>query len=85
MQDYIARRPIADRKATVCGYRLIYGHNTENLLNETVTGYTEFGPVTQSLFFDTVGELADHTAAYLDFTEGLADIAENCAMIKESA
>lgn len=77
MDDYIARQPITNCKALVGGYHLIFGQSTVNLLNVTKSGYTEFGQVTQSLFFETLSELSDHTTCYIDYFEGLIGIIDN--------
>ena len=85
MDDFIARRPITNNKARVCGYHLIFSQNTGTLLNETITGYNEFGQVTQPLFFQTLSELSDQTATYLDFSKGLVAIIDSCSGIQEPA
>lgn len=72
MDDYITKLPITNAKAQVCGYHLALGQNTRNLLNETVTGFNEFGPIRQSMFFQTLGELCDHNVSYMDYFKELA-------------
>jgi c-di-GMP-related signal transduction protein len=74
MDDFIARAPVMNIKARVSGYHLVFGQNTRSLLNETKVGYTEFGQMTQSLFFETLSDLSDRTTAYIDYFEELADI-----------
>lgn len=79
MDDYLARRPITDKKAQVCGYYLTFSQKTGAFLNETVIGYNEFGQIKQSLFFEALSDLADHTAIHLDYSEELASIIDSCA------
>lgn len=83
MDDFIARRPITDKKARVSGYHMIIGHHTAAVLNTTIIGYTEFGQVKRSQFFATLSELSDHAAVYLDYTEGLLNIIENDAAFQD--
>ncbi len=83
MDDFLARQPITNSKAQVSGYHLIFGQNTINLLNETKVGYSEFGQITESLFFETLHELSDHTMTYIDFSEDLIDIIDNCIVNHE--
>lgn len=85
MEDFIARQPITNSKAQVSGYHLLFGQNTRTLLNETRVGYSEFGQMTQSLFFETLNELADRTSSYLDFFEELSDIIDICPINPDQA
>lgn len=72
--DYIARQPILNSRAHVCGYHLQIGRNTQRFLSEIRPGFSETGRAPQSAFFRTVGELSDHTRAYLDYSDALAGI-----------
>lgn len=86
MDDFIARQPITDSRAHVNGFYLMFGQATRNLLNETKIGYNEFGQIKQSLFFETLGELCDHTTSYIDFFEELTDVIAHCsASIEQTA
>jgi EAL and modified HD-GYP domain-containing signal transduction protein len=85
MDDFIARRPILSGKAQVCGYHLVFGQNTGSFLNETRIGYNEFGQITQSLFLETLHELSERTATYLDYSEELTDIIAHATVDKELA
>lgn len=83
MDDFMARRPITDNKARVCGYHMLFGPHTGAILNTAIVGYTEFGQVKQSQFFTTLDELSEHSAVYLDYTEGLLDIIDSHTALQE--
>jgi EAL and modified HD-GYP domain-containing signal transduction protein len=83
MDDYIARQPVTNGKAQVCGYQLLLGPKTRQLLNQTRTGYSEFGLITQSTFFETLGELSDNMAAYLDYSQELAAMTDKLPVNRE--
>jgi EAL and modified HD-GYP domain-containing signal transduction protein len=85
MDDFIARQPILNMKAQVYGYQLKFGQNTGKTLNETRTGYSEFGRVTQSMFFKTLKELSDHTPTFLEYSEELAGIIQTYPPSRETA
>ncbi|NMA25560.1 MAG: HDOD domain-containing protein [Clostridiales bacterium] len=83
MDDFIARRPVTDKKARVCGYHIMLGRNTAAILNTPIIGYTEFGQVKQSQFFPTLRNLSDHAALYLDYTGELLDVVESDTALPE--
>ena len=83
MDDFIARRPVTDKKARVCGYHIMLGRNTAAILNTPIIGYTEFGQVKQSQFFPTLRNLSDHAALYLDYTVELLDVVESDTALPE--
>jgi len=76
MDDYIARQPILNARARVCGYQLQIGRNTHRFLNEIGTGFNEVGMTPQSSFFRTTGELSDRMRAYLEYSDALAGVVE---------
>lgn len=85
MDDFIARLPISNSKATIAGYHLLFGQHTVSTLNEIKIGYTEFGQVKQSLFFETLHELSDHTVSFVDFSDVLSSIIEDVSVNQEQA
>lgn len=83
MKDFIARLPITNAKAHISGYHVLLGENTRQQLNETRVGYSEFGQVTQSMFFKTLASLSDHTTTYLDYFNELPNLLYSSTMNRD--
>jgi hypothetical protein len=71
MDDYIARQPILNVRARVCGYHLQLGRKTHRFINETAAGFSEIGTAPQSSCFRTTGEFRPYRA-YLEYSDALA-------------